>query len=154
MATRWKTHARLTCWSRKKPFLFHCDGAQYENVLTSVAPDFDRPLNARGLAAADFNNDGDVDLAISCNRGSRILLRADGTEGCNWIKVSLQGRKSNRRGIGSLLRVFSGGNAYVRSVGSQGPYLSQHATPLHFGLGSSTTVDRPGCMAQRSPPNR
>jgi hypothetical protein len=126
----------------QKPFLFHYDGAQYQNVLASVAPDLDRPLNARGLAAADFDNDGDIDLAISCNRGPLILLRADGAEGRNWIKVSLQGRKSNRQGIGSLVRVFSGGNAYLQSVGSQGSYLSQHATPLHFGLGSATSVDR------------
>jgi hypothetical protein len=70
------------------------------------------------------------------------LLRADGAEGRNWIKVSLQGRKSNRQGIGSLVRVFAGGVIYVQSVGSQGSYLSQHATPLHFGLGSATSVDR------------
>jgi enediyne biosynthesis protein E4 len=126
----------------QKPFLFRYDGAQYENVLASVASDLDRPLHARGLAAADFDNDGDIDLAISCNRGPLILLRADGAEGRNWIKVSLQGRKSNRQGIGSLVRVFSGGNVCVQSVGSQGSYLSQHATPLHFGLGSATSVDR------------
>ena len=125
----------------QKPFLFHFDGAQYENVLASVAPDLDRPLHARGLAAADFDNDGDIDLAISCNRGPLILLRADGAERRNWIKVSLQGRKSNRQGIGSLVRVYSGVNSWVQSVGSQGSYLSQHATPLHFGLGSATSVD-------------
>lgn len=126
----------------QKPFLFHYDGTQYENVLSSVASDIDRPLNARGLAAADFDNDGDIDLAISCNRGPLILLRADGAEGRNWIKVSLQGRKSNRQGIGSLVRVSAGGGTWVQSVGSQGSYLSQHATPLHFGLGSATSVDR------------
>jgi enediyne biosynthesis protein E4 len=134
-----RAHALLV---PQKPFLFRYDGAQYENVLASVASDLDRPLHARGLAAADFDNDGDIDLAISCNRGPLILLRADGAEGRNWIKVSLQGRKSNRQGIGSLVRVFSGGNVCVQSVGSQGSYLSQHATPLHFGLGSATSVDR------------
>jgi enediyne biosynthesis protein E4 len=126
----------------QKPFLFHYDGNQYENVVASVASDIDRPLNARGMAAADFDNDGDIDLAISCNRGQLILLRADGAEGRNWIKVSLQGKKSNRQGIGSLVRVLAGGILYVQSVGSQGSYLSQHATPLHFGLGSASSVDR------------
>ena len=126
----------------QKPFLFQYDGNQYQNVLASVASDVDRPLNARGLAAADFDNDGDIDLAISCNRGPLVLLRADGAEGRNWIKVSLQGRKSNRQGIGALVRVSAGGKLYVQSVGSQGSYLSQHATPLHFGLGSDSSVDR------------
>lgn len=126
----------------QKPFLFHFDGTQFQNVLSSVAPQLDRALNARGLAVADFDNDGDTDLAISCNRGPLILLRADGAEQRNWIKVSLEGKKSNRQGIGALVRVFSAGRTYVQVVGSQGSYLSQHATPLHFGLGSATAVDR------------
>jgi hypothetical protein len=126
----------------QKPFLFHYDGARYQDVLPSVAPELDRPLNARGLAAADFDNDGDVDLAVSCNRGQLILLRADGAETRNWIKVSLEGRKSNRRGIGALVRVSSGGRTYLQAVGSQGSYLSQHAAALHFGLGNASSVDR------------
>jgi hypothetical protein len=126
----------------QKPFLFHFDGSQYQNVISSVAPQLDRQLNARGLAAADYDNDGDTDLAISCNRGPLILLRADGAEQRNWIKVSLEGKKSNRQGIGALVRVSAAGRNYLQVVGSQGSYLSQHATPLHFGLGHATVVDR------------
>lgn len=126
----------------QKPFLFHYDGAEYHNVLSALAPELDRPLNARGLAASDFDNDGDVDFAISCNRGSLILMRADGAERSNWLKVSLEGRKSNRQGIGALVRVSAGGKNYLQAYGSQGSYLSQHAAPLHFGLGKATIVDR------------
>jgi enediyne biosynthesis protein E4 len=126
----------------QKPFLFHFDGTQFQDVLSSVAPELNHSLNARGLAAADFDNDGDIDLAISCNRGSTILLRADGAESGSWIKVSLEGKKSNRQGIGALVRVSSGGHTYLQTLGSQGSYLSQHATPLHFGLGNAKSVDR------------
>ncbi|MGB8473606.1 MAG: CRTAC1 family protein [Candidatus Acidiferrum sp.] len=125
----------------QKPFLFHYGGTDYQNVLSSIAPELDRPLNARGLAAADFDNDGDLDLAISCNRGPLILLRADGAEKRNWIKVSLQGTKSNRQGIGALVRVRAGDHTYLQAAGSQGSYLSQHADALHFGLGPATKVD-------------
>jgi hypothetical protein len=125
----------------QKPFLFHYDGKQFQNVIASVAPEFNRPWNARGLAAADYDNDGDVDLAVSCNRGPLILLRADGAEHRNWIKVSLEGKRSNRQGIGALVRVRAGGRTWLHAVGSQGSYLSQHATPLHFGLGKATKVD-------------
>jgi len=126
----------------QKPFLFHFDGTQFQDVLPSVAPELNHLLNARGLAVADFDNDGDLDLAISCNRGSLILLRADGAEAGNWIKVSLEGKKSNRQGIGALVRVSAGGHTYLQTLGSQGSYLSQHATPLHFGLGNAKSVDR------------
>ena len=125
----------------QKPFLFHYTGTDFQNVLPIVAPGLDRPLNARGLAAADFDNDGDLDLAISCNRGPLILLRADGAEDRNWIKVSLQGTKSTRQGIGATIRVRAGERTQLQAVGSQGSYLSQHTTALHFGLGSATKVD-------------
>jgi enediyne biosynthesis protein E4 len=125
----------------QKAFLFHYDGTEYHNVLPSLAPELDRPLNARGLAAADFDNDGDVDFAISCNRGSLILMRADGAEQGNWLKVSLEGVRSNRQGIGALVRVSVGGKNCLQAHGSQGSYLSQHATQLHFGLGSATSAD-------------
>jgi enediyne biosynthesis protein E4 len=125
----------------QKPFLFHYGGTDFQNVLPSAAPELDRPLNARGLAAADFDNDGDLDLAISCNRGPLILLRADGAENRNWIKVSLQGTKSNRQGIGALVRVRTGDGTQLQAFGTQGSYLSQHATELHFGLGPATKAD-------------
>lgn len=126
----------------QKPFLFHYNGTEFQNVVSAVAPELDRPLNARGLAAADFDNDGDVDFAILCNRGPLILMRADGAEHDNWIKVNLKGTKSNRQGIGALVRVSAGGRNYLQAYGSQGSYLSQHATPLHFGLGKAASVDR------------
>ncbi len=126
----------------QKPFLFHYNGTEFQNVVSAVAPELDRPLNARGLAAADYDNDGDMDFAISCNRGPLMLMRADGAERGNWIKVNLKGTKSNRQGIGALVRVSAGGRNYLQAYGSQGSYLSQHATPLHFGLGKAASVDR------------
>jgi hypothetical protein len=125
----------------QKPFLFHCDSGAYHNVLGSLAPSLDRPLNARGLAAADYDNDGDVDFAILCNRGPLILVRADGAEHRNWLKVSLEGVRCNRQGIGSLVRVSAGGRNYLQACGSQGSYLSQHSTPMHFGLGEAGSAD-------------
>ncbi len=126
----------------QKPFLFRFDGQEYHDVTATAAPSIARPLNARGLALADYDRDGDLDAAISSNRGPLILLRAEGAEKRNWLQIELEGRKSNRQGIGALVRVAAENRKWVQAVGSQGSYLSQHATALHFGLGEAAKAER------------
>jgi hypothetical protein len=70
-----------------------------------------------------------------------ILLRADGAEKRNWLKISLEGTRSNRQGIGALVHVTANGRTDTRAYGSQGSYLSQHATALHFGLGEAASAE-------------
>jgi len=65
------------------------------------------------------------------------------------IKVSLEGKKSNRQGIGALVRVSAAGRTYLQVVGSQGSYLSQHATPLHLDWGARLPSIGSRCMAKR-----
>ncbi len=124
------------------PFLFRWSKDGYHNVAGQIAPAFDQPCNARGLAVADYDRDGDLDFAVSCNRGPLKLWRADGAEGGNWLKIALQGKKSNRNGIGARVQVTSGGRTQTQAVGSQGSYLSQHALELHFGLGTARKADQ------------
>ena len=126
----------------QKPFIFRWTEDGYTNVAEEVAPEFNHPWNARGLAVADYDRDGDLDLAVSCNRGPLRLLRADGAEKANWLKINLQGTKSNRPGIGALVHVTTHGKTQMQCVGSQGSYLSQHALELHFGLGTASTAER------------
>src|SRR5256886_6318073 len=95
--------------SYKEPLLMfrHLGKGQFEKVSDSLGPGFVRPIAGRGLGTADFDNDGDIDIAIN-NRGDfPELLRNDGGNLNHWLEVLLIGTKSNRDGIGSSLKLTS-----------------------------------------------
>ena len=92
----------------------------------------------RGLAVADFDNDGDLDIVVTDSGGSPLLLRNDGGNRNHWIAFRARGRESNRFGIGAKVRVTSGGRTQLREVNPYGSYLSTSDTRLYFGLGNAT----------------
>jgi hypothetical protein len=96
------------------------------------------PRNGRGLAAADFDNDGDLDLAVGSVGGAVQLLRNDGgSQEGHWLEVSL------RRFVpGTVVTaVLSDGRRLVQSARAGSSYLSSEDPRLHFGLGKETRVD-------------
>src|SRR6185312_15488384 len=91
--------------------------------------------NGRGLAAADYDNDGDLDVAINSIAGRLMLLRNTGASG-HWLEVKL-----NRFAPGSIVTAtLPGGRKLVREVQAGGSYLSSEDPRVHFGLGDATTV--------------
>ena len=117
---------------RETPLLFHNLG---KNRFETV-PAFTRQIVARGAAYADFDNDGDLDVLIATNNGPAYLYRNDGGNRNHWLSVKLVGTKSNRDGIGAIVRV---GRQWgmVRSGSS---YCSQSDLALTFGLGRETSA--------------
>ncbi|NIM50575.1 MAG: hypothetical protein GTN62_09640 [Gemmatimonadales bacterium] len=102
---------------------------------------FRREYVGRGAAFGDYDNDGDVDVFIVNNDGPGILLRNDNANRNRWLKVHLQGRRSNRSAIGAKLRLVVGNTVQRRQVGAQSSYLSQNSLVQHFGLGAATVAD-------------
>src|ERR1035437_2195363 len=83
--------------------------SKFDKVSEQLGPDFLRPTAGRGAAVADYDNDGDLDVAIS-NRGEYAqLLRNDGGNANNWLEVLLVGAQSNRDGVGARLKLVSEG---------------------------------------------
>jgi len=95
----------------------------------------------RGLALGDFDNDGDMDVLIMNVNEPPSLLRNDAPAGNHWIKIRLEGVKSNRSAIGARVLARYGGRVQAQEVLSQSSYLSASDPRLHFGLGAATTVD-------------
>ena len=99
------------------------------------------PHSSRGCAFGDFDNDGDMDILIVNMNEPPSLLRNDLKEKQNWIKVKLEGVKSNRSAIGARVLVHYGNKVQAQAVVSQSSYYSCNDSRLHFGLGASVQAD-------------
>jgi enediyne biosynthesis protein E4 len=97
--------------------------------------------SSRGCAFGDFDNDGDMDILIVNMNEPPSLLRNDLKEKQNWIKVKLEGVKSNRSAIGARVLVHYGNKVQAQAVVSQSSYYSCNDSRLHFGLGASVQAD-------------
>jgi hypothetical protein len=99
-------------------------------------------FDGRGVAFADFDNDGDLDLVVTAdmNEPSR-LWRNDSPTGHHWLGLRLRGTKSNRSAIGARVVVKTSEGSYVQEVSGGAGRGSQNSLPLEFGLASATVVD-------------
>ncbi|MBI4484834.1 MAG: CRTAC1 family protein, partial [Acidobacteria bacterium] len=111
---------------RQPPLLFRNQGQRkFENASQSVGAQFQRPIVARGAAYADYDRDGDLDVLLTTNHGPAYLYRNDGGNGTNFICIRPKGVKSNRAGIGAIVRVESAGGRQWSVVRSGSSYASQ-----------------------------
>jgi len=99
------------------------------------------PHCSRGMAFGDFDNDGDMDVLIMNVNEPPTVLRNDAPPRNRWIKIRLEGAKSNRSAIGTRVVARYGGKKQAQEVHSQSSFLSAHDPRLHFGLGAETRVD-------------
>jgi hypothetical protein len=114
----------------------------FREVAAEVGGSFDQPKVGRGLAYADFDRDGDLDLLLTTNNGPAYLYRNDQLAGNRSIRFRLVGTKSNRDGIGAMVRVLAGGLTQSRLVKGGSSYLSQSELPVTFGLEKRDRIDR------------
>ena len=128
---------------KEPPLMFRNLGrGQFEKIADgALGKDFSVPIPGRGLATADFNNDGAMDIAIN-NRGDYpMLLRNDGAAAHHWLEILLIGTKSNRDGIGASLKLTAEGETHVEQAKGGMSYMSASDPRIHFGLGKRRNIE-------------
>jgi hypothetical protein len=126
---------------RQAPHLFRNLGkGRFEETTPKVGQQLIRPIVGRGAAYGDFDQDGDLDLLLTTNHGPAYLYRNDGGNRNNWLRVKLAGSKSNRDGIGAVVRVVSPSGSQWQMVRSGSSYCSASELALTFGLAKDATV--------------
>jgi hypothetical protein len=126
---------------REPLMLFHNSGTGLKNVSSEGGPIFGRPMSARGLAIGDFNNDGAVDVLISCNNTAPVLLQNNAGRENHWLGIKLVGKKSNIDAVGARVSYQAGDLKRTRLKVGGGSYLSSHDPRMVLGIGKRTKID-------------
>jgi enediyne biosynthesis protein E4 len=114
---------------------------QFKDVSPAMGTGVTERFSSRGAAFGDYDNDGDIDVLILNMNDLPSLLRNDGGNQQNWIKIKLIGTRCNRSAIGARVRVLTGSHAQMDEVRSGSSVMSQSDLRLHFGLGKTQIVD-------------
>ena len=114
---------------------------QFNDVSAVAGPGIKELYSSRGAAFGDYDNDGDIDVLILNMNDLPSLLRNDGGNKQNWIKIKLLGTICNRTAIGARVRVVAGNHSQIDEVHSGSSVMSQGDLRLHFGLGKAASVD-------------
>ena len=94
---------------------------------------------SRGAAFGDIDNDGDVDILLSNNRGTLRLLRNETNSAASWIRLKLQGTTCNRDAVGTRVIIeLADGRLLHRRVHRDGSYASSSDVRVHVGLARYT----------------
>jgi hypothetical protein len=127
--------------ARSEPILFrNLRNGKFVEMGEEAGPAMTQIHCSRGCAFGDFDNDGDLDILVMNQNEPPSLLRNDAPPGNNWIKVRLEGTKSNRSAIGARVLVRYGTHVQAQAVMSQSSYVSSNDPRLHFGLGKESSA--------------
>jgi hypothetical protein len=129
-------------YRQRKVVYRNLGNTRFAEVTDRLGPPATTPKAGRGAAFGDFDNDGQIDVAIVNVNDQPDLFRLKGDPANHWVTVKLVGVQSNRDAIGARVHAVAGGVQQWQEVRGGGSYLSQNDFRVHFGLGAATRVDR------------
>ncbi len=135
----------------------------FKDVTSDVGLDKVQLKNPRAVIAGDYDGDGATDLLITQNHGPAVLLRNEGGNKNNWLRLSLKGLADNKSAIGTKVEVFAGANRQKFEIAGSSGFLGQNASDIVVGLGQAKEADvvrmlwpsgvsagrNPGCRPER-----
>ncbi len=116
------------------------DGKKFVDVSAVSGPVFQQRWVGRGMAIGDIDNDGRMDTVVTENDGPLHILMNKTETGNHWIGVHLVGHKSNRDGIGAVVKIVTSAGPQWQTVTTSASYLSSSDPRAHFGLGQDSGV--------------
>ena len=121
-----------------EPQIFSYEGPRFVDCGPMAGDFFKKTVIGRGVARADFDNDGDWDLAVVHQNTPTAILRNDSSRG-NWLKLRFV-RTTNRRGWGTRVRLRQGDRNLVQEMAGGTSYASAHEAAIIFGLGENSAA--------------
>jgi len=113
----------------------------FKDVTTDVGLDKVQLKEPRAIITGDYDNDGASDLLITQNHGPAVLLRNEGGNKNNWLRLNLRGLNDNKSAIGTKVEIFAGANRQKFEIYGSSGYLGQNSPYLTVGLGQSKQAD-------------
>ncbi len=140
-ARSWPPMGNKTLSGYQKNALFHNQGGTLFKD-DGARHGLDTELDARGVALADFDNDGRIDLFVTNSGQPPYLWRNVQPTGSHWVQLVPEGQASNRDAVGTRVWVHAGGQTAVSFVNGGNGFASQSTRRVHFGLGSRNKIDK------------
>jgi len=125
---------------KEPPMLAYNTGKGFVDVSSESGKVFQDRWVGRGLAVGDIDNDGRIDAVFTTNGGPAYVLRNETSTVNHWLTLSLVGHKSNRDGIGAVIKLTTAAGSQWITVTTGGSYLSASDKRAHFGLGAATVA--------------
>ncbi len=139
-ARNWPPMGNKTLSGYQNNSLFHNRGGVFDDIAKHHG--VDSIEDGRGVAVADFNHDGRLDLFVTNSGRAPFLWRNNQPSDHHWLQLVLEGRTSNRDAIGARLWLHAGGETQVSFVNGGNGFASQSSRRVHFGLGKAAKIDR------------
>jgi len=125
---------------REPMMLLRNTGKGFVDVSSVSGPVFQQAWVGRGMAIGDIDNDGRIDAVVTTNGGPAYVLHNETATSNHWLTLKLVGHKSNRDGIGALVRMTTSLGSQWVTVTTACGYLSSCDPRVHFGLGSAAAA--------------